>query len=242
MKLSKIVTIAALFAAATPAFAVSKVTTFDFSNLTSNAAASLLPSELRNTGYWTCGGVDICSSDIDGRGHNLGGDLKYTVNGITATASAYYTTGKARHDATVVQDADNGHNFAKQLGAGLGVYSKINDSSDDNVTSGETLVLSFASKVKLSDVFLRSEGHNTNEWIKDATFLLNGQSYALQGSIAGLDLVGKEFTFQFGGKHADQFYLGGMSVSAVPEPSSYAMLLGGVAMLGLIARRRKQQA
>jgi len=34
----------------------------------------------------------------------------------------------------------------------------------------------------------------------------------------------------------------GPVVGAVPEPETYAMLLGGRGLLGFVARRRKQQA
>lgn len=34
-------------------------------------------------------------------------------------------------------------------------------------------------------------------------------------------------------------YVGSVAVSAVPEPASYGMLLGGVALVGWLARRRK---
>ncbi|MDD5481180.1 FxDxF family PEP-CTERM protein, partial [Rhodoferax sp.] len=37
-----------------------------------------------------------------------------------------------------------------------------------------------------------------------------------------------------------QFYLSSMTVAAVPEPETYAMLLAGLGMLGAVARRRKQ--
>lgn len=34
-------------------------------------------------------------------------------------------------------------------------------------------------------------------------------------------------------------YLGGISVAAVPEPETYAMLLAGLGLIGFSARRRK---
>ena len=36
-------------------------------------------------------------------------------------------------------------------------------------------------------------------------------------------------------------YAGTLNVSAVPEPETYAMMLGGLGLLGFMARRRKQQ-
>jgi len=48
-----------------------------------------------------------------------------------------------------------------------------------------------------------------------------------------------DFYFKFGGAHADQFYISSMTVSAVLEPETYAMLLAGLGLLGFSVRRRK---
>lgn len=240
MKISKILAAVAMVAAA-PAFAAT--TTFDFSNLTYTGGAlhGLLPSEVLNSGYWKCTDGDACSSNIDSQHHPLGGNLIYTLNGITVTATASYYKDRSWTDATVVQDHDNGHNLAQQKGAGLGVYHSDNN-SDDNITNNEKLTLTFSAPVTISTLYLRSDGHNTSEWSSNATFLLDGVSTKLGGSISPNNLTGTTFTFQYGGSKADQFYLGGLVVSAVPEPSSYAMLMGGIGLLGLVARRRKQAA
>ena len=241
MKISKFVAVAAMLAAA-PAFAA---TTFDFSNLSysNNTLSGLLPSEVLNSGYWKCTDGDVCSSNFDSSNlhHPLGGNLIYSLNGITVTATASYKKDGNWTAATVVQDHDNGHNLAQQKGAGLGVYHTY-DNSDDNITSNERLTLTFSAPVTISTLYLRSDGHNTSEWSSNATFLLDGVSTKLAGSINPHNLTGTTFTFQYGGNKADQFYLGGLVVSAVPEPSSYAMLLGGIGLLGVVARRRKNAA
>ena len=241
MKISKLVT-AMLLSAAAPAFAASA--TFDFSNLSYDSAAhGLLPNEVLNSGYWICTGGDICSSNFDSTNlhHPLGGDLIYSVGGVTVTATASYRSNGSWGNATVIQDHDNAHNLAAQKGAGLGVYHSY-DNSDDNITSNERLTLTFSAPVKINSLYLRSDGHDVAQWSSNATFLLNDVSTKLVGTINPVGLSGKVFTFQYGGTKADQFYLGGMTVSAVPEPSTYAMLLGGLGMVGLIARRRKAQA
>ncbi|MEN3365031.1 MAG: hypothetical protein V7606_2305 [Burkholderiales bacterium] len=218
--------------------AASAVAVFDFSNLTYQSGTGFSgyrPNETLSSGYWNCTKGDICSSNID-KG-KFGGDLKYVSSGVDVTATGWYK-GKI---ATVVQDHDNKYDAAKQLGAGLGVYHKEGDPSDDNVTTSEKLVMKFDRVVKLEGLSLRSEGHDINHWTPNATFKLNGASTKLAGVIdlGSNNLVGQEFTFEFGGAKADQFYLAGMTVSPVPEPETYAMMLSGLAVMGFVARRRR---
>lgn len=222
---------------AAPAHPAIAATVFDFSNLeyNHNTNTGFLPSEVLGTGYWKCTGGDLCSSNL--AAGKLGGDLKYTVNGITATATGFYK----KKQVTVLQDHDNGWNAKKHIGAGLGVYHLTNDNSDDNITVGETLKLSFNRAVTLSGLSLRADGH-TGHFDKDSTFLLDGHSMKLSQDIDHLALTGTEFSFAFGGREAEQFYLGGVTVtgvSPVPEPATTGMMLAGLGLLGWMARRRK---
>ena len=41
---------------------------------------------------------------------------------------------------------------------------------------------------------------------------------------------------------ANASYTGNLNISAVPEPATYGMLLGGLALMGLVARRRNKNA
>jgi len=266
--------LAALIAAAaiSPAFAGTTSATFDFANLewitAKNAVpahfAGFTPAETLGSGAWDCTGHDICSSNL-GTGA-LGGDLKYANNGIVVTATAKATvtstttvnhhqvTSSKTIDATVVQDHDDGYNAAKQIGAGLGVYHVTNNNSDDNITTGEALTMSFANAVTLTGFSLRSEGHNTTAWNPNATFELtvtgadnsvHVYDWKLAGQFSGLSLAGKSFAFSYGGAKADQFYLAGMTVqqatAPVPEPETYALMLAGLAAVGFVARRRQAQ-
>ena len=257
MRLHTLCAALAFSCASLPAAATVPVPTlFDFANLewTGSANTGFLPSETRNTsgtnalaGYWRCTDGDICSSNINASGHPLGGDLKYTSGGITATAKGYYqTVGHTTWNAgTVVQDHENAYSNTPGhlIGAGLGVYHSF-DNSDDNITLREKLVINFAHDIVLNGLSMRSDGHNTTNFVPDATFLLNGVQYSLAADLSHLNLIGHEFTFLFGTKNkvADQFYLGTMVVSPVPEPSSYGMLAAGLGLLGLATRWRKARA
>jgi hypothetical protein len=225
--------LAAVFAAALlPAAAA----TFDFANLEYNNGANtgFLPSD-----GISCTGGDLCSSNVDGNIRN--GHLTFTSGALTVLASGLYNGGAA----AVVQDHENGYSPANKIGAGLGVYHLTGDSSDDNVTPGETLVLTFDQVVNLTSISLRSDGHNLAGWTAGDTFVFNGTNTLLPvatGSIA-VNRTGTQFTFAYGGKQADQFYVSGVTaVAAVPEPETYALMLAGLTVVGFVAARRRRTA
>ena len=55
-----------------------------------------------------------------------------------------------------------------------------------------------------------------------------------------LDFVVTNFAQNGGNPAGLRVEFDSSSVTAVPEPETYAMLLGGLAVLGLVKRRRKQ--
>jgi hypothetical protein len=73
--------------------------------------------------------------------------------------------------------------------------------------------------------------------LTDADLSANGYNFS------ALSPGDYEFTV-FGTKPNDSSYrfLGSISVTPVPEPETYAMLLAGLGLMGAIARRRKQNA
>lgn len=237
MTLAKTLSTLAIAAAALPASAAQ----FDFYKLNqaNNALLDFLP-----TNGIKCTTHDRCSSDVDNGA--FGGDLKFTSDGITATATGSYLGETTR--ASAVQDSTK--NWSATNGAGLGVYHQVKVTSDDNITFGEMLTITFDQAIKLTRIDLRSEGHNFTNWTPGATFLLNGVQTALPQGTGYIDLnmTGTVFTFAFDGpvpaltnvvkSTGDQFYLAAMTVQAVPEPGTYAMLLAGLGALGFVARRR----
>lgn len=219
----------ALALAALPAAAADD---FDFYKL-GRGALDFLPTD-----GVPCTAGDLCSSNVDGG--IFGGDLTFSVGSITVHATSSY----GDFPSSVVQDHEP--NWSATTGAGLGVYhTQPVDNSDDNITEGETLTLTFDQVVHLDAIGLRAEGHNFTGWDDGATFLFNGGSMLLPkgtGSIDSLGLSGSVFTFAYGGRQADQFYLSSVSVSAVPEPEVFALMLGGFGALGFVARRRRRSS
>lgn len=51
-----------------------------------------------------------------------------------------------------------------------------------------------------------------------------------------------QVNFKYTGKPQTGSYLGGITVAAVPEPETYALMLAGLGLIGFSARRRKTQA
>ena len=222
---------AALAVALLPAGAA----TFDFANLKYNVNNNGINTGFLPTDGIACTGGDLCSSSVNNG--LLNGDLTFTSGGITVAATGMYNNGVA----AVVQDHETGYSAQNKIGAGLGVYHQSGNNSDDNITLGETLIMTFSQLVHLTGISLRSEGHDVSGWAANSTFLFNGANRLLpigSGNIA-LDLTGTQFTFAYGGRSADQFYLSGLTATAVPEPGTVALMLAGLAGIGLVIRRRR---
>ena len=75
-----------------------------------------------------------------------------------------------------------------------------------------------------------------HELLQEGTVLQAGNNFSLSSLSAGIYQIRISGIVDgdFGGQYA-----GGITIAAVPEPSSIAMLLVGFAALGVAARRRK---
>ncbi|MFN0126710.1 MAG: hypothetical protein ACKV19_08500 [Verrucomicrobiales bacterium] len=231
--------------AASSLSASAAIATFDFYKLKSGGqAGDFIPDGVLGTDYFNVSG-DFVSSAFPG---SVGGDLNYTNNGISLTATAEFSDGITVVDASVVQDHENAWNTATRKGAGLGVYkpARILDTSDDNITRGESLIITFDREVDLKNIGLRAEGHDDSWDFEPASFKLNGVVMLLPEGIGSIDvaMTGTEFIFEFGGDDRvdpDQFYLASLTAcesDRVPEGGA-ALALFSLGLIGLGAFRKR---
>ena len=175
-----------------------------------------------------------------------GGTMSFFSGAVGATG--YYATTTARSMLDNFSDRPVGSGLKW---VGLGVYHKSPlDTSDENITANEKLVLTFKAPVVLTSAFLRAEGHYAN--------FATGAKFGVQSSGGVVDFsltnnvnlysivdagLGASKTWTFYGYSDDamkQYYVS--SVTAVPEPETYALMLAGLGVIGFMLRRRTQKA
>lgn len=146
----------------------------------------------------------------------------------------------------------DGYAYFDAGNAGLGVCTTISGtqcdpSSDDNLTDGETLSISFfadefgqnALDVTIESLIFRDANHNliTDE---AASFLFGvdggGMVSTSMLAFGGSD-EGNLFTF---GYDRPQYYISGMMVSGIPEPATWLMMIIGFGIVSASTRRSRR--
>lgn len=212
------------------------------------------------------------SSVLDDSTPGYAGSNLCAGHGTCATKLTYNTgVGKLTVTAEDGPDIDKLAlvNHSSYNNAGLGVVTGFQKHGKFVIADGnyslsskkETLTLSFDNQVSLSQLFFfpddRKVHHLTKELDKFDGFTLSVDggafveySFGTQGGqpvTFGSSLIGNTFTFGYAKhKSIEDYYLAGLNVtkvtSPVPEASSVAMLVAGLAAVGAIASRRRKQA
>ena len=116
-----------------------------------------------------------------------------------------------------------------------------NHRSDDNITEGETVAVTFDQQVAFTDLEFRDAQH----FLANGTLLIGGQNYVVDnGRLAASDVSrigrGSTFSFGYGGENPTEIYLTVATVAPVPLPAGIGLLaaaLGGLAGLRRMRRR-----
>ena len=179
-------------------------------------------------------------NDLGERGYTNDSPFTWTqgTEALTLTASAFY------NDAASYVYMDSGNAGMGVCNTGLTSSSQCVVSSDDNITTDEVLTWNFDQSISSLEFTLKDTNHNAfNSSIQYSTD--SGNNWNLLSSDYSLAFASSidEISFKtIGDASAEQFYIGTVtaSVSAVPEPSTYALMLAGLGLVGFMARRRKQ--
>jgi len=202
---------------------------------------------------------DFIGEANDGFSLGTAGEQGYTgtsyvreVDGITLTAQGQSTSndGTTWDEASVYLDSYwNGGNAGMGVCKALSVpNNQCNPGGDDNVTLGEKLILDFGQQVAISEIIMSNGVHENDSDAFTGQFNLTIDGVDMgQRDLASAfttALIGQRFELWNNNteeKASKEFYIGSMSVSAVPIPA--AVWLFGSALMGLVGvSRRKSSA
>jgi hypothetical protein len=154
-----------------------------------------------------------------------------------------------RATGTNISPGVTAHAFIDSHNAGLGVCSSAScvtgstvpgtDTSDDNLNRAEeALVFDFTQVVKVTGLTIREASHN----LANGTFQFNGQPFTIANGVVSAGALAflspsATFTMNFitGGT---EIYVSDVTVSAIPLPAGFMLLVSGLAALGVVRSRR----
>lgn len=134
--------------------------------------------------------------------------------------------------------------------ATINYFDAVTTPTDGLLSGGSDTITFDGLAAGLYEIVITVSGQNLNWDLSNTT--LNGKTGAWDASIGRLKFIGFDttdtspFVLNLAGSVLNPAALAGYSgevtVTAVPEPTTYGMLLGGLGLLGFMARRKSKQA
>lgn len=149
---------------------------------------------------------------------------------------------KPSQDITLVDDAAAFHTVFSGNNAG----NTFVDKYVFTATPSGTLTASVESLTNLAKIGLDITGvalYNSSGLVQTGTQLLTGATdlWSLNATNLAADSYYLQVSGSVVGKAAGDYWLN-VGVAPVPEPETYGMMLGGLGLIGFLARRRKKTA
>lgn len=164
------------------------------------------------------------------------------IDGLNVTFTATGTNGPGQEVAAYLDHDDAGLGVCSNWTATAAVNdNECNPSSDDNVTSGESVTLTFDNLIESFTISSFNDSQHNSLAGSTDTLLINGIEYsftdALGATFSGTDSI--TFAFDDVSGNGSQFYVGVAEVALVPLPAAGLLLLAGMGGLAAMRRRRK---
>jgi hypothetical protein len=193
--------------------------------------------------FVSCTTTDRCAT-------GPGTAMSFSTGGLTVLATGLTLSKNGTPSNAVAMQDHNG--TAALAWTGLGVYEadKIKDKYDQ-IGDDDVLKLDFGTQlVTLKSLQFYDADHGTkfdtkSKWGLSLTAPTAGgtftqYTFGANGFNDIPDIQGKTFYLYGLGKDKDnQFYVGGVTVSAVPEPGTLGLMAAGLGVVSMVARRRK---
>jgi hypothetical protein len=168
--------------------------------------------------------------------------FSWTQDNLTLTATAF-----DRNDLSSPYEASSVYMDKGKAGmgvchSGLTSNAQCKSPSDDNVTTDEVLTWNFDKSISSLELTLKDTGHRAfvSSIFYSTDSGTNWTTLSSDYSLAFATTI-DEISFKtIGSASNEQFYINAATVSAVPEPSVYALMLAGLGLVGFVASRRKQ--
>jgi hypothetical protein len=195
------------------------------------------------TGTWvTCNTNERCAT-------SAGAAMEFQTSGLKVLATGFTRSSTGAPSNGIAMQDYNGTSALPYTG--LGVYAAGSTPGSDNINTNDVLKLDFGNQlVTLKSLQFYNGSHGTSfdttaKWGLSTTAPTAGgtftqYSFAANGFNDITDIQSKTFyLYGLNSGSTKEFYVGGVTVTPVPEPGTLGLMAAGLGVVGMVSRRRK---